>query len=708
MADARPNRKVLALSLLGLCAFLAWQALAIRSYVKIDTRPPAWDQAVHLEIALDYRHALAQGRWQDIAHLAPKPGMPPFPPLYHLALAKLYDPAQPASSALWLNWFYLAALAICLFGISYYFRPDGTALLAAVIFCCAPAVQELVYTQLIDLSVVACSAAAFWVLLLSEEFRSWAFSLAFGALFAVGMMHKWSFFSYMLPAYFLWFKALGDRRSRWQAAAAAAVALAGFGPWYAVHLAVLVPRLVGAASDAAVPVWQGGAFFTYLFQMGDGLGPALWVLGLIGLLTAHYRRRSERGWLVVAWVVGSYVFWAVVPNRQLRFLLPGLPGLAVVCAAAWPDALLWAVAAFQVVTALNFTAGWIAPVSVSLPMASVTLFPSQPPRAQDWQIDSILADAAKRAPPAQPVDNLTLVANAPRFNGPTFTYELKRLGLPGLHIRGVNKRLCEFSEFVVLKGGSLGPPSVIGGLPEAAAAIQEKGGWFSKGYENVGSFELPDGSSATLFQRRHLTAPPFRSRKTRYQFYDNGSLQAQDLRVDLGPWDPASGTYPLARIAAGQLKLRGLKVDHAAVELEGLSLVSAAKPPAAEWDDVRLLKLKRLKVDSLSVDAADLKNLLEHRVHGLTVQSLRVDQTLKVQALYGTLSLTLELRPELQAQPAALLLHLVDARVGVTPLPSMLTSAFQTIPVSFEPNPETPFEIELSSLTLRDNRITVP
>lgn len=704
----RPDRKVLAFGLLGLCFFLAWQALVVGHYVRTDTRPPSWDQAVHLEIALDYRQAMAQGRWGDIMNLAPKPGMPPFPPLYHLALAKFYDPARPAAAALWLNWFYLAILAVSLFGITYYFRPDHTALLAAMAFCCAPAVQELLTTQLIDLAVVACSAAAFWALLLSEEFQSWPWSLAFGALYAVGMMHKWSFFSYMIPAYFLWFKALGNKRSRLQALAAAAVALAGFLPWYAIHAAALVPRLVQASSDAAVPVWEGGAFFSYFVQSGTGLGPLLWALGWVGLVAAHYRRNGERSWLLAVWIAGSYLFWALVPNRQLRFLLPGLPGLAVAFACAWPDALTWVVAGVQVVTAANFIGGWISPIPLNLPGATITLLPSDPPRTEDWKVDDILKEAEARADPGSDFANLTLVANAPRFNGPTFTYEAKRLGLKKVHLRGVNKRLCEFSRFVVLKEGDLGPPEVIGGLPEAAEVINDKKSWFPKAYEAVGRWPLPDGTAATLYEQRRFIAAPLAGRSVQYQFYDNDSLKADDLRVSLGAWDKTAGEYPQAVVSAGEVMLRGLRVEHPSLELDGVSLVPASKPPASEWDDVRLLKMRRLRVRSMAIEGSDLKDFLEQRVRGLKIQSLVIDGTIKLDALYGSLAVSAELRPQLQANPPALVLRLVDAKAGTTSLPAAVTGPFQAITIPFTPNPETPFAIDLAGLTLAGNRLTVP
>ncbi len=121
----------------------------------------------------------------------------------------------------------------------------------------------------------------------------------------------------------------------------------------------------------------------------------------------------------------------------------------------------------------------------------------------------------------------------------------------------------------------------------------------------------------------------------------------------------------------------------------------AAKPPAPEWDDVRLLKLRRLRLKAAALDAGDVKAFLEARVHGLSVQRLALDKTIKVEALYGSVALSAELAPELVAQPAGLKLHLVEARVGVTKLPSFITAPFQDTFVSFAPNPETPFAIDV-------------
>lgn len=705
-ADGRAHQKTLALSLLGLAAFLSWQALGLSSYARRDGRPPAWDQAIHLEIAHDYRLLLKEGRLGDVAHLAPKPGMPPFPPLYHLTIQRFYDPARPASCAIAANALYLTILCLALFGIAWFFRPDATAVAAVIAFACSPAVMELLTTQLVDLAVVAWAAVAYWTLLKSEDFKDWPWSIAFGVAFAVGMLHKWSFFSYMIPAYVLGLRALGERRSRPQALAALGVSLVLFAPWYWTHLPVLVPRLFQASADFAVPVWKGGAFFHYLTMSADTLGPLFCALGWFGLLSAHPRRFADRLWLILGWVLLSYVFWAIVPNRQMRFLLPGLPGLAVCAALAWPDAVLWILAGVQAFGAANYTGGWIGPVTVPLPFMPIALFPNDPPVSEDWKLADILKEAERRADPAEPIANLTLIANATRFNGPTFTWLRKELGLQKVNVRGVNRRLCEFSQFVVLKDGKLGPYSVIDGLPEASAIVNDRAGWFRRAFEEVARYPLPDETNAVLFRRRKLAAAPFKGRGAQFEFYENRHLKATNIKLDLGAFDAASGVYPRALLSAEHVSLRGLTVGHPVVELEKVALVPAAKPPLPEWDDVRLLRLERLTLRSATVSAEDLRVFLEKRVRNLKVRKLALeDGAVSIEGSFASVSVSARLRPELRSE--ALVLRLSGARLGVSPLPVSLLGRFSEIVVPLTPNPETPFHISIPSLKIEGGRLVV-
>jgi len=708
MEEVRPSPRVFALSLVGLAVFLAWEAVALRSYIRVESRPPAWDQAVHLEIALDYRNAVLAGNWSEVMRLAPKPGMPPFPPLYQLLLRYACGTSDPAGAALWLNWFYLAVLGVFLFAIAWHFRPDETALLAVVIFAGSPAVQDLYHTQLVDLSLAAWAAAAYWALLRSDEFRRWGGSLAFGVLFAVGMMHKWSFFSYLLPAYYVALQALARAGCRLKVLVAALVALAGFAPWYWLHWTILVPRLFQASSDFAVPFWRGGAVLAYLGQMAEGLGPLFFVLSIIGVCIPQYRRNWHRGWVLTGWFVSSYLFWTLVPNRQMRFLVPGLPALAVAGMGAWPRVVVWGLAAVQLFTMANFTAAWVLPLKIPTPWRDVVLFPSQPAQRQDWKIGDILREAERRADPDRPLANLTLVANDIRFNGPNFNWTAKLLKLPHLRIRGVNSRLCEFSQFVLLKDGRLGPGSVIGGLPEAANIIKTPQGWFKQAYEEAGRWPLPDGSAAVLYEQKRPKEPPLKGRTFRYQFYTSGAWEASDLRIELGDWEPARSAYRWARVSAAEMKLRGLRLTGVQAELEGLRLAPLYEGRSNTWGDVRLLKLDKLRVKSFRVNGEALKTFLESRVQGLSISALELDKTLKLRGALRGFSVAGELSAEVMSSPPALRLKLRDVRLGATPVPKAFLGPWRTFTQSFLPTPEMPFTIAVPGLTLADGWLSVP
>ncbi|MBI5209983.1 MAG: glycosyltransferase family 39 protein [Elusimicrobia bacterium] len=779
----------LVVGILGLAVFLAVQALALRSFARHETRPPAWDQSVHLEIALDYRNAWADRDLSKIWSLGPKPGMPPFPPLYHLGMALLTDPARPVETSLRVNWVYLAFLSLAVFLIAYEFNPTTSALLGAIVFASTPVVQRLYHTQLVDLALAACTGMAYWALLKSQGFKRWPGSIGFGVLFAVGMMHKWSFFLYMTPAYFMAAGGLFERRCRFKVLLAAALALGGCLPWYVSHLPILVPRLLEASTDFGVPVWKGIAFFHYFLESINSLGVLFWAMGWLSICLPDALRNRERWWVLPTWTFFSYFFWALVPNRQMRFLLPGLLPLgACIAIAPWPKPVLFGAAVFEVLLSINFSTGWIVPVTLRMPLQPVELTPSYPPRREDWKLGDILREAQSRRDKGAPFSNLTLVANDTYFNGPNFTWTVKQEKVEGVNIRGVNSRLCEFSEFIALKTGTLGAPQVINRLPEAASLIQNATSWVALSYEPVARWPLPDQSEAVLYQQRKIRKPAFgelasaalsymqvgrpdRGRKgpvekqVSYEVYTSTPIIATDLKVRFGPWnaqkgafeslgltgkegvvrtvtvheavpgvadmsvsysthvvasdfgirfgpwDPEKGVFESVGIFAKAAAAKGVAVSSMDVVMEGLHffpLVDKSDPDSPYIYDVRLLKLARLKIRSVSVSSEVLKDLLERRIKGLSISRLDLDKKIVLDATIKGMAVHAELAATLRDSPRRLVIDLQRAEAGVTPIPNWVLGSLSSIVVPLEPNPETPFFIDLPSLTLANGRLSVP
>jgi hypothetical protein len=703
------NRKTLVFSLLGLVFFLAVEALLLRSYVRTDTRPPSWDQSIHMEIALDYREALKEGRLSDAWYLAPKPGMPPFPPAYHLLLMRSYASADPAHAALWINWFYLALLSVSIFGIAWRFRPDETALGAAILFAASPAIQDLLTTQLVDLPMVALAAAAYWALLASDEFLQWLPALAFGVLHAVGMLHKWSFFSYMFPAYLIALRAFRDKRTALIMLVSAALSAVLIIPWYGAHVALLPSRLVQASTDFAISAWTPGAWVAYFKQASDSIGPVVWLLGTIGLLAPQYRQRREQGWVLLAWFATSYIFWTIVPNRQLRFVLPGLVPIAVAFCSTWPKSVTWGAVVLQLFGLFNFFGGWIGPVKLSLPYYSFQFFENRPAAKEDWKTEEILRKIEAERDPATPISNVTLVANDLYFNAPTFHWMQRRLGLDHVRMRGVNRRLCELSDFVLLKDPKVGPGSVIWGLPEASAEIRDPKGWFGRAYEEIARWPLPDANNAILYRQRRGLKKPYEGKSLVYQHYNAGKVVITDLKANFGAWDPAKSVYKTMSLNVGQLNVRGLILNGMSLELVNAGFFPITKNAREDdWVDVRLLRLERLRIRSLDVGAEELKAFLALRVKGLAVTELALDKTVRISGSYNGKPVSAEAAVQLLDNPRRLKIDILSVRLAGLSVPLSIFREIKELTVPLYANPETPFAIEFPGLTIANGRLTIP
>jgi 4-amino-4-deoxy-L-arabinose transferase-like glycosyltransferase len=705
------------LTLLGslscLVLLLGFQAWNLVDWNRRETRPPSWDQSVHLEIALDLRDARKAGDLGGFWRMKPKAGMPPFPPLHYAALQFFGEGADPRR-ALWVNWFYLALLSLSLWGLGRRFAGEWRGLAAAVLFTCIPETQWLLRNQLIDLALAAWVGAAYWALIESERFERRAPSLLFALAAAAAMLTKWSAFSYLLPAAWVALRAWPDPSRRRHALMAAGLASALFLPWYLDQWPVLLPRLVEASSDQAVPVWKGAAFFHYLRQMLGGMDFPFFILGLIALVVPSVRHDEKDKGVLIAWFALSYLFWAVVPNRQLRFLLPGMLPLAVLCSSLWPKALVGGLCAFQLFSAANYSRGWVGPVSIQAGLpAPVPFFSGWEPVAEDWPIDAILQALEEARDKGAPVSDISLVANHASFNGAIFDWAITRRGLSKLHERGVNRRLCEFSEFVIVKTGSLGPAEVVNQLPEVQRLMLDPSSWFQRGWKELRRFPLPDGTEAVVFQQRKLEKAPLKEVKAHFDYFEEGNVVARDMTVDFGRFDQARGVYPLVKLSAQSLSVRGLSIEGLSAEMEDLALIAIdskdpGKPEAALLNEFRFLKMRRIKLISAAVRRESLAAFLKSRIKGFEPAAVDMDKGMVVASgrLKGV-SLSAAASAALSGDGRSLEIAIGAVWVAGVPFPTFLLGRHARYVRGLEPDPELPFELAVSGLSLSGGRLVI-
>ncbi|MBI4424313.1 MAG: glycosyltransferase family 39 protein [Elusimicrobia bacterium] len=700
-APAPGRRRAVAFSAFAAAAALAFQLYLLAAWLRAESRPPSWDQAIHLETALDYAHGLARGDLRGLLSLAPKPGMPPFPPLYYLSLQPFLSAAEPANAALWANAGWLALLIASVWGLGLIYFGPWEAAVGAALLSAMPETQWLLRNHLPDLPLAAWIAAAYLAYARSAGFLRWAPSLACGACVGLAFLTKWSAWTYLFPLSWALLAALRGTLTRPRALAAFALAAGACAVWYPAQLAVLLPRLVDASADQAVAVWRGWTWLSYLWILVPGLDAPLWLLALAALALPAPRRAREDDAVLTAWLLTSLAFWTVVPNRQLRFLFPALGPLLLRVPRALPKWLAAAACAWQLFSAANYTYAWVRPVRLDL-LRSWPFLSADPPAREDWKAAEILRAAERRREPGRPLANLTLVANDVRFNGPVFNWARKQAGVPGVHVRGVNRRYCELSEFVLIKQGSLGPASVINQLPAVRQAMLAEGSWFRRGYEETEAWRLPDGSEALLFHRRRSPSPPLAERLLRLDALSTPEYTLKGLVLRLGPWDPRRGAYERADLRAESLRVRGLELHGLHAELEGLDFVPLG--PEGRLTDIRLLRLERLTLRSAQLRADELAAWIAGKAPALSRVSATFDGAVGVRAAFKG-RLPLAAQADVILARDAVEIRVRRAAVGPFPLP--LLGRLASYRQSFAPNPEFPFELRVAPLTLAAGRLVI-
>lgn len=684
---ADPRRMAAAKGAVIISVFLAAQALAHRAWIKTDTRPAAWSDSVHLELAMEMRSALRPPL---------KPGAPPFPPLHYLAMRPLMKSMPPADAALWLNWIYLAVLAFSTLAMALYFRPDMAATACALLIAAAPGTMALMHGHLLDLGVMAWVALAYCALVYSDGLRRWPASAAFGIFFVLGMLHKWSFALFMLPALFHALRCADKPESRLQAWTALALALLLPAPWYFVNAAALFPRLLAAAGGFDVSSFAGLAAARYLLDLISALGPLFWAFGLIGLLVPQYHRAVGQGWLMTAWFVSAYVVWTLIPNRQIRFLMPAAAALSLAGTGAWPTQMLWVLALVQVFGAFNYNHGWINEIKVSMPFQELAFFASDPPRAEDWRIEDVLRAAGEKHQLDHRVAVLAVAANHERFNAYSFGYasrQLKSIVEPlDAAVAGVG-----MAEFVLVKAG--------GKTPVHALAADRKS-WFSRSYQKASSWTLPDGSEAVLYQQARFGAPPLKG-SADFQYYTtpDSSLEAENVKLTLGPWDPASASYRTAVLAGNNVKLRGLDLGRVEVELRE-AVLAPTYGEAGALEELRVLRAADVEIKRANISAGAMEVLLEAWLPGLDLAGVRIGSAVEASGRYRGVALSFSGVPRLGQ--GELTLEMTGARIGPLNVAPGVMAAFASFRAPLGPTAEKPFRLLLPGVTLAQGALTIP
>lgn len=332
----RSDRRDLAV-LLALAAVLAaaniWWAV-------LEQRPPHWDMARHLVTSLDYAEAARTGHWGTLLR-----GYFYYPPLLYLMVLPWYWLGSSSIvMAVAANIFWLGLLILSVYGLGRLIWDRRTGLVVAVVAVGTPMLVTQLKEFQTDAPLAAVTAAACYALLKTKRFYRLGWSVGAGIVLGAGLLLKWTFGLVMLVPLVMMTVAAGVEAWRRQSlrplqglslAAGTAYCLAA--AWYWSNIGALRAELLANSGAAAVregdpTVWSAASNLWY-FQAAINqqlylvlvvvllLGVGAWLVG---------RRRWQFGpWFLAATVLGNWLIFTALPNKDARYTLPVIPLLVV-------------------------------------------------------------------------------------------------------------------------------------------------------------------------------------------------------------------------------------------------------------------------------------------------------------------------------------------------------------------------------------------
>jgi 4-amino-4-deoxy-L-arabinose transferase-like glycosyltransferase len=468
----------------------------------LETRPPHWDMANHLDNSLVYLNGFS------LAH--PLPFFDAdlsYPPFVYWIADVFY--AVLGNQAMWVailsNVVWIAVLVLATYGVGKRLWNARVGWLAVVFVVTAPVVVSSSKEYMLDVPLTAAAALSLYLLVRADGFASRRHSLLLGVACGVGLLVKWTLpLVLFLPVVQAAAVALHEARLHRRLdrllnlAGAGVLTVAVAGLWYVHNARRVVSSLTyyGGHASVAQPYPRVASAASALWYLWNLLNVQLYLLPFLFVLAGVafcFRRRelASRNLYPILMVVGTYLTFSALRHKDPRYTMPMLPALAVVATSwlelvsarlrAWSAALLVAYGAVAFVAVSFGTSLLPRSVVVDVPSTSfgpsaVTVFGQHgyligPPTSEEWH-------------QADPFEAMAAFPRAQRrfaYRGPdTIWFNLHGIGYYALRYdaRWVDVTHARF----LLDRGRLRPPPT--------------------GFVRLERWLLPDGGTLALYERR--------------------------------------------------------------------------------------------------------------------------------------------------------------------------------------------------------------
>jgi hypothetical protein len=460
-----------------------------------DTRPPAWDPAIHLLSSVRYRHFIGDFLFgtvplaDSIRRLFSLDAFyPPFAP-FVTAFATLGLKPNADASTWVLNQFFLALLLFATYRLGRRAAGSVAGIAAAVAVTTFGAVWSASHAFMLDLPVMAVTALALERLFATDRFSRPGRSLLFGLIGGIGMLTKWTFLFFLIvPLAVEMGRAatLPDRLRRLRNACAALLVWGLVSlPWYLVHAPSLAQDLLGYGPSSPTD-WRSFPRVLSLPSLSfypraiASLTLLPWAAMLLVGGALGWRRNPEARRLFLLSIAGL-LFLTLFRTKDERYAMPVLPAAAVL-ATAWV-----AEPRKKPLRTCLLVVGAATVASLAL------AFIGDPPVRQLWPIEEALAAIPSRPGFSPPC--VRVIPDLSCFHRFAFEYAAEA-GDRNVEIEGAG-RIPWFTDGVIVKTGDQGARP---GAALIMSRIAKNEGSFHEIFRKTWDHPLPDGSRVELYR----------------------------------------------------------------------------------------------------------------------------------------------------------------------------------------------------------------
>jgi len=542
-----------------LLAIIIWIFGGNLIWMLLDIRPPSYDQGLHLFRTFNYWEAMSSGSvdwWQDMLNVEPF-----YPPFYHLSLIPLsLIFGFTLDTGVIGNSFYMVIMALSIYGIGKILYTRNAGLIAAFLVSCYPLIVSMSREYIISVMLTAMTTLAYYLFLKSENFENKKYSILFSFIFAVGLMVKWTFFIYTLPAVLagLWGEKIGlkDRiiqatyymgmiaallivpffifiigEQRWiplilefllilalvksfpkaYLSTQKAINLISLScisvlicfPWYAHNLINILIGMSKFAFPGFDPegsgvTWNIPSWAYYIEIISQQMGYPLMII-FASTFFYYIFKKDRVNWTVLCWALFPIVVFTFVDNKGARYTMPTLPLMA----------LITAVVLTQIKNSYLRKTLYLITGSTALITILYTGFvPNQPaflpylgkgnlPVTQSWPINTILDDIIEEAKPGKG-ERLVVrtLANYAFFQRGAFRDFAAFRDLP-IVMKGVKRNVGEMTDFFITRDGDFSRQS---SNAINARNLLIKDPALTNTFKLFRSYPLPDGNKGLIYK----------------------------------------------------------------------------------------------------------------------------------------------------------------------------------------------------------------